>query len=289
MPNTDSLVPEALADADLSTILDAWQTATDRLQRTHEALRAEVIRLTDELHEKNRQLERRNRLADLGQMAAHVAHEVRNALVPVRLYLSLLERDLAGQGEFAALLDPLGSGFASMERLVTDLLQFAGDCRPDVAVVDIADFADELHELLRPQLDAADVDWQQRIPAGFSVVADREMLRRAFMNLAGNALDAVGDQGRLVFTAVLGSEGAELGLADNGPGVPPADRARLFDPFFTTKRGGTGLGLAMVERIASAHGGSARVETVAPHGARFVLTIPPSHAAGSEKERHAAA
>ena len=73
------------AAASLETVLAAWHTATVRLEQTHEALRAEVQRLTDELEEKNRELARKNRLSDLGQMAAHVAHEVRNKLVPVTL------------------------------------------------------------------------------------------------------------------------------------------------------------------------------------------------------------
>ena len=84
-----------IADVDMQTILSAWNDATDRLRRTHETLRDEVRRLTDELEIKNRELARKNRLADLGQMAAHVAHEVRNSLVPMKLYLSLLNRRLS--------------------------------------------------------------------------------------------------------------------------------------------------------------------------------------------------
>src|SRR5919107_50457 len=79
-------------DLDLAALLGAWQTATDRLQQTHQSLREEVMRLTDELEAKNRELARKNRLADLGQMASHIAHEVRNSLVPVSLYMSLLRR-----------------------------------------------------------------------------------------------------------------------------------------------------------------------------------------------------
>ena len=82
-------------DMELHAVLAAWHSATDRLQQTHEVLRREVRRLTEELEVKNRELARKNRLADLGQMASHVAHEVRNSLVPITLYLSLLRRQLA--------------------------------------------------------------------------------------------------------------------------------------------------------------------------------------------------
>src|SRR6266576_1831011 len=92
-------------DLDLQTIFAAWNEATDRLQRTHEALRSEVRRLSDELEAKNLELARKNRLADLGQMASHVAHEVRNSLVPVTLYLSLLRRRLSEDTMSRELLD----------------------------------------------------------------------------------------------------------------------------------------------------------------------------------------
>ena len=90
-------------------MLAAWNTATVRLQETHEALRTEVRRLTDELEVKNRELARKNRLADLGQMASHIAHEVRNNLVPVTLYLSLLRRrrkDDSGSLDILEKLEP---------------------------------------------------------------------------------------------------------------------------------------------------------------------------------------
>src|SRR5262245_66110862 len=95
---TRTLGDETLAfgeEVDLEAVLNAWHTATLRLERTHETLFAEVARLNNELEIKNRELARKNRLADLGQMASHVAHEVRNNLVPVSLYMSLLRRRLS--------------------------------------------------------------------------------------------------------------------------------------------------------------------------------------------------
>src|SRR3990170_4193309 len=110
----------ALANRDLQTILQVWNEATDRLQRTHEALSAEVHRLNDELEAKNRELARQNRLADLGQMASHIAHEVRNGLVPMKLYLNLLRRRLANDAPSLEIADKVGSGFAALETVVND-------------------------------------------------------------------------------------------------------------------------------------------------------------------------
>src|SRR5215471_3580581 len=107
--------PEQLdSSSDLQTVLAAWHGATLRLEQTHEALRQEVCRLTDELEAKNRELARKNRLADLGQMASHVAHEVRNSLVPVKLYLSLLRRRINDDHGSLDVLDKVMSGFTAL-------------------------------------------------------------------------------------------------------------------------------------------------------------------------------
>src|SRR5437868_1295738 len=125
----ESLRPGA-DELDLKTILDAWNEATDRLQQTHEALRAEIHRLSDELEAKNRELARKNRLADLGQMASHVAHEVRNNLVPVSLYMSLLRRRLSADSGSLDILAKVEAGFTALEATVSDLLSFTAHRQP---------------------------------------------------------------------------------------------------------------------------------------------------------------
>ena len=118
------------SSASFSAILTAWNEATDRLQHTHEALAAEVRRLSDELDVKNQQLARKNRLADLGQMAAHVAHEVRNSLVPMKLYLSLLRRRIDDDQGSLDILDKVTSGLTGLEATVGDLLHFSSQRDP---------------------------------------------------------------------------------------------------------------------------------------------------------------
>src|SRR6188472_4068586 len=107
----DEPIAELTHDADLEAVLTAWHGATVRLEPTHEALRGEVRRLTAELEVKNRELARRNRLADLGQMASHIAHEVRNNLVPVSLYMSLLRRRLSEDSGSLDILAQVEAGF----------------------------------------------------------------------------------------------------------------------------------------------------------------------------------
>jgi signal transduction histidine kinase len=135
-------LPEA--NVDFAAILSAWQTATDRLQQTHETLRGEVKRLTDELEIKNRELARKNRLADLGQMAAHVAHEVRNSLVPMKLYLSLLRRRVSDDPGSVDIAEKIGRGLTGLEATVADLLSFTTDRQPVRQEVLVQGLIDEI-------------------------------------------------------------------------------------------------------------------------------------------------
>lgn len=261
-------------DTGLEVVLEAWQEATVRLEHTHAALREEVRRLTDELEIKNRQLARKNRLADLGQIASHIAHEVRNNLVPVSLYLSLLRRRLLEDPESIEVLDKVCGGVQALDSTVNDLLHFTADRDPRWDAVDVGALVDDVCQSLAPQLEAQSISVVANIPRTSTISADREMFRRAVLNVALNALDAMPDGGELVFTACPGRDGFELEIADSGPGLGEEAARRAFEPFFSTKSTGTGLGLAIVERIAEAHGGRAQVANCPEGGAAITIQIP---------------
>ena len=274
-PNSDCLATSELSsDAGLESILAAWNEATLRLQETHEVLQTEVSRLNDELAEKNRELARKNRLADLGHMAAHVAHEVRNSLVPVTLYMSLLKRRLSGDPESREILTKVEAGFTALDTTVNDLLNFTSDRAPDWRTFSVSALVDEVCESLRPHLNAQAIQVDADVPPGAQLTADREMLRRALLNLLLNAIDVMAEGGDLVITSVESSQGFELEVADSGPGLPQEQLARLFDPFYSTKATGTGLGLAIVQRIAEAHGGRVTAANCPEGGAAFTIQIP---------------
>jgi signal transduction histidine kinase len=262
------------SDAGLETILAAWNEATLRLQETHEVLQAEVGRLNDELAEKNRELARKNRLADIGHMAAHVAHEVRNSLVPVTLYMSLLKRRLTGDVESGEILTKVEAGFSALNTTVNDLLNFTTDRAPDWRAFCVRALVDEVCEAIGPQLDAQSIRVVADVAPTTQVSADREMLRRAMLNLMLNSLDVMPEGGELVVTSFDGPQGFELEIADSGPGLTAEQLVRLFDPFYSTKATGTGLGLAIVQRIAESHGGRVTAVNCPEGGAAFTIVIP---------------
>ncbi|MBN2291639.1 MAG: sensor histidine kinase, partial [Pirellulales bacterium] len=222
-------------DADLEAVLAAWNSATVQLEQTHEALREEVHRLTDELESKNRELARKNRLADLGRMASHVAHEVRNNLVPVNLYLSLLRRRICDDPENLSVLEKVQSGFGALETTVQDLLHFTSDREPRLTNFFLRDLVDDIHASLAPQISAQVIEVDTQVPEQLEVRADRDMLRRAALNLTLNALDAMPDGGTLMFSGKTEDDCVELEIADTGDGLPEENHSRVFEPFFTTK------------------------------------------------------
>jgi signal transduction histidine kinase len=270
-------------EPDLVTIIQAYNDVTERLKRSHEALAREVCRLSEELQDKNKELQRRERLAALGEMAAGVAHEIRNPLGGIGLYASLLERDLADMPRQQDLVRRMTAGLKNLESIVNDILAFACDAEPRQERILLGKVLQAVLIQTTPQAEALNV----RIEVGeklasIALRADAAQLERALINLVFNAVDAAGtdrdDAGGRVWIR-CGKEDRDNGLfrlivEDNGPGITPELRHRIFDPFFTTKHTGTGLGLAIVHRIAESNEGSVSAGCAEAGGARFVLSLP---------------
>jgi signal transduction histidine kinase len=211
-------------------------------------------------------------------MASHIAHEVRNNLVPVTLYLSLLRRRLSDDPGSIDVLSKVEAGFTALDSTVNDLLSFTSDRQPQVRLFSVRKLIDDVLAGLAPQLTSQAIDCSADMPATLAVAADYEMLRRAVLNLVLNAMDAMPDGGELIVTAYHGRGGIEIEVTDTGPGLSSEVRPRVFEPFFTTKSHGTGLGLAIVHRIADVHGGDIVATNCPEGGAAFTLRIPTRHA-----------
>jgi signal transduction histidine kinase len=269
----------------LAEIIQAYNQVTDRLQKSHESLQAEVVRLRRELASADEQLQRSKRLSALGEMAAGIAHEVRNPLAAIQLYTSMITQDLQGHAD--QLHEPLrcaheiASAVRGLDGIVGDVLSFAREVEPAPTSHPVADIFERVLTAHGPAILAAKITVTKLYvdsPA-LNAFADPPMLQRALLNLVRNAVDAMAlipGHRELTLDARQDQASLTLTIADTGPGVDPDTIDRLFNPFFTTRATGTGLGLAIVHRIIDAHGGTVSVtdNPDAEHGAVFEIFLP---------------
>ncbi len=215
---------------------------------------SEICRLRDRMREADR-------LAAVGELAASIAHEIRNPLSSLRGSVELLSSELELSGQQERLLELIQRESARVNKIIDDFLAFARLRPSEPRLVACDELMAEVALQVRQHVGAhgGGVELTHRVqPHDLQIVADPEQMTQLFLNLAINACEAMEYRGRLlvaVETATPG-RGCLLKVCDSGPGIDPAAREHLFKPFFTTKKGGTGLGLAMVSRIAHAHGGS---------------------------------
>lgn len=263
-------------ELELSAIIGAYNDVTERLKCAHEKLHAEVMRLREELGRKNAELRRRERLAALGEMAAGLAHEIRNPLGGIALSASLLESQLRDRPAAGAAAARISSGVRALERLVSGILDFSHEHELERANHGAHGLLARVADSARAWEESTGATLMEETPdSDFQVWCDRDRLVQVLLNLAMNALQAAGRGGRAWLSATLHSEGGvEFRVQDDGPGIPEADLHRIFNPFFTTKSSGTGLGLAIAHRIVESHGGGIRAGNRPQGGACFVVMLP---------------
>ena len=230
-----------------------------------------------EVREMEQRARRNQTLAEVGALAAGIAHELRNGINPISGSVEYLQRELRLEGENAQLLDLIGVECGRLNRFVTDLLNYAREREIVKEQVDcLAMLADVTEALRRDARCAPGIRFVLDAPPEDVVVrADREQLRQVWINLAINALEAMGDRGTLTVRWRPADGGAvAVDFMDDGPGIPADDLRRVGEPFFTTKRGGTGLGLAIAHRIVERHGGALEIESAPGRGTCARVTLP---------------
>lgn len=259
---------------EMGRIILAYSEAADRMQQAQDELTRRVEQLQIELGEKNKQLERRNRLAALGEMAAGIAHEIRNPLGGIKLYTSLLKSDVADRPDSTRTLGKISNAIGRMESIVSQVLYFAREIRAMPCDCDVAELIQEAIELARSRKADAAIEVRCSGPGSMRSRIDPNLMTQALLNLLINAMDACGESGTVEVTYAVEDGGkTRIRIEDSGPGLPADVIDKVFHPFFTTKADGTGLGLAIVHRIIEAHEGSIEAKNRDVGGARFELTV----------------
>lgn len=270
---------EAVTPGDLAELLTAFNEVTSRLEATHDQLRAEVARLNAELARANEEVERSRRLSALGEMAAGIAHEIRNPLGSIRLYARMLEDDLRSMPEAHRVACRIAEAARTLDAIVRDVLAFA---RGQSIRAEPVPASEVISSALSACGDAVAgvrlvrADRERGEPA--EILGDAGLLRQALANVIRNAVEAMeGGGGERVLTLDAKRQGGwvTLSVRDTGIGVSEEVARRMFNPFFTTRPAGTGLGLAIVHRIVEGHGGRVSVRNNEPGpGATVEIVLP---------------
>jgi signal transduction histidine kinase len=268
-----------------------------RPQPTHVALHQQVACLQRELADANAALRRSESLAALGEMAAGIAHEVRNPLGSIQLYVRMLADDLADRPEQSTVCHKIEQAVVSLDAIVRDVLSFARETRVHREPTTSTELLARARELCASLMKSG-IRVQAEQEPSLPLQADVGLMTQALGNVVRNAIEAMTEAGtphpRLRLSAARRrmrcpdgrtEQRAALCVEDNGPGIPDAVRERIFNPFFTTRSAGTGLGLAIVHRIVDAHGGHIVIEDVEPSGTRIELCLPTKPEPPGTKER----
>lgn len=241
-----------------------------------------IAPLRRRLTESRALIERQEKLAALGTLAAGVAHELRNPLTAIRFRLFSLRKSLPPEwadNEDASTID---TEISRLDRIVKDFLKFARPSEPHLVRVLAEHIAEEVRDLMKGELGKSGIQLKLETAAAHWVHADPSQLKQVLINLIQNAADSIGRNGTIILRVQPGTERLSqrlqpvvlLQVADTGQGIPPEVQKRLFDPFFSTKEGGTGLGLAIAARIVEKHGGLLRHQTALNRGTTFDIVLP---------------
>lgn len=212
-------------------------------------------------------------LAQLGKLAAVVAHEVRNPLAAIRGALQVIGRRLDGASMEHGIVQEVIARVDSLNEIVSDLLQFAKPRQPLPAAVRLRDFLSNIVAMLSQDATLAHVS--VTVDADDTEVhIDVDQIQQAFVNLLINGAQAMQGAGAITITARAEGRFCNIDIRDQGPGIPPEVREHLFEPFFTTKHRGTGLGLATARRIIDSHGGTLTLDSPPDGGTVARIRLP---------------
>jgi signal transduction histidine kinase len=241
-----------------------------------------IAPLRVQLVESRQLMERQEKLASLGMLAAGVAHEIRNPLTAIKAWLYLQQKHLTRGTPAFADAELIGGEIDRLERIVKDFLQFARPSEPQFVVIPAEQPLREVKKLMELDLEKSKIKLVLKEIVQAQIRVDPQQIKQVLINLIQNATDSIGESGTVTLHARrdekwLDSRQTEvviLEVTDTGKGIPPDAEKRLFDPFFTTKDFGTGLGLPIAARIVEKHHGALQYQTQAGFGTTFGIILP---------------
>lgn len=227
------------------------------------------------------QMKRADRLASIGEMAAGIAHEIKNPLAGIAGVIQVLKKGQPAGDQKRAVLEEVLSQVERMDKAVRNLLSFARPPEPRMTLVDINELVNRILEFLAPQFAKNSIVVERKLAMGLPwLTLDPDLMQQALINIALNAIQAMPRGGKCIVETRSTKPGqdnpgaVEIVFSDTGKGIPLENLSRIFSPFFTTRQQGTGLGLSITQRIIEQHGGEINVMSSLEKGASFTITFP---------------
>ena len=242
----------------------------------------QILLITDvtEIRYLQDRMGQQQRLAAMGKMAASLAHQIRTPLASALLYVSNLKRQVLSDEDRFAQTEKLTSRLRHLEQLIEDMLMYSKEGKVGEEYFSSQELIDELYLGLEPHLEQTHTRFvshnrERELP----IRGNRQMLVSALSNLAMNAMQAMKesekkDAAKIEVSISPHDNDVRISIKDNGPGIPEDVQQQIFDPFYTTRTQGTGLGLAVVQAVAKAHGGFIELNSKPYQGSEFILTMP---------------
>jgi PAS domain S-box-containing protein len=230
---------------------------------------------TETLERIGNQLQLSERLAALGRVTAGVAHEVKNPLNSMRLWLEVLKGNMPVDPEPQQAVKMLDSEIDRLDRAVKTFLNFTRPVEMNLEQTDLASFLQEILEAAKPPITKSEIELVADLPGIFpTVFLDRQLIHQAVLNLLLNAAEFTPAGGKITLGLRRDGDFAEISVADTGKGISPENRSKIFQLFFTTRPGGSGIGLANTFRFVQLHNGRIEFESEVGQGTTFKIDLP---------------
>ncbi len=248
------------------------------LKTFSQQMEEKIQKTSSDLSKTEAQLIRSEKLAALGQLAAGIAHEIRNPLTSINILIHSLTENLPTEDSRWEDLKVIEEEILRINEIVDQFLRFAKPAPPLLVKAEVVSIVEETLQLLRPQIEKQRILVQKEFQSLPPILMDREQMKQVILNLLLNGVQAMPKGGHLSLKGHIpeGDHWIKLSIQDSGIGIPPEDIGRLFDPFFSTKEGGVGLGLSIAHRIIDQHRGKIEVESALGKGTLFTVWLPVS-------------
>ena len=248
------------------------------LKTFSQQMEEKIQKTTADLRRAEAQLIRSEKLAALGQLAAGIAHEIRNPLTSINILIHSLRENLPSENIHREDLKVIEEEIHRINDIVDQFLRFAKPASPLLEKTEVLPIFEETLQLLKPQIEAQQISVQKDFQSLPPITIDKEQIKQVILNLILNAIQAMPEGGQLELKGQASEDHQwiQLSIQDSGTGILPEDMNKLFDPFFSTREGGIGLGLSIAHRIIDQHHGKIEVESKSKKGTLFTLWLPNS-------------